>query len=57
MPDQNNLPYLVKRERQSRELAAESGDVSVRLAHLNMANGYAARIYAMRPKIVGETSV
>ena len=47
MPDQSDRAYLVLRERQSRELAAEPGDVSVRLAHRNMADGYAARIVAL----------
>lgn len=54
MPDQNNLPSLLLRERQSRELAAESGDMSVRLAHLNVANGYAARIAALKPRLVDQ---
>jgi hypothetical protein len=51
MPDTNNLPYLVLRERQSRELAAASGDVAARLAHLKMAKGYAARIAAAKPAL------
>ena len=44
MAEQNDMEYLVQRERLSREMAAEPGDVSVKRAHLNMANAYAARI-------------
>ena len=47
MPKSNDIAYLVLRERQSRDLAAESGDISVRLAHIHMADGYAARIVAL----------
>ena len=47
----NDLDYLVTRERQSREMAAEPGDVSVKRAHLMMADAYAARILAFGGKI------
>lgn len=56
MPEQVNLEYLVLRERQSRELAAESGDVAVRLAHIGMADGYAKRIIALNIAI-GHTAI
>jgi hypothetical protein len=46
MAEPNDMEYLVQRERQSREMAAEPGDVSVKWAHLTMSDGYAARIVA-----------
>ena len=45
-----DLDYLVSRERQSRQMAAEPGDVAVKRAHLSLANGYAARISAINIK-------
>ena len=47
MADLTDVEYLVRRERQSRKMAAEPGDVAVKRAHLNMADGYAARIVAL----------
>ena len=44
MPEAAYLASLVTRERQSRELALESGDVSVRAAHVAMADDYAQQI-------------
>lgn len=44
MAERNDMEYLVLRERHSREMAAEPGDVSVQRAHLRLANGYAERI-------------
>lgn len=56
MPTQVNLDYLITRERQARELAAESGDVAVRLAHIGMADGYAKRIVAINIAL-GRTAI
>ena len=56
MPTQVNLDYLIIRERQSRELAAESGDIAVRLAHIGMADGYAERIAALNIAL-GHTAI
>ena len=47
-----DLAYLVTRQRQSSELAAESDDVSVRIAHQKMADQYAARIATLTLKLV-----
>lgn len=47
MAETNDMEYLVQRERQCREMAAEPGDVAVQRAHLSMANGYAARIVTL----------
>jgi hypothetical protein len=44
MPEPIDMAYLVTRERHSREMAAEPGDVSIKWAHRNMADAYAARI-------------
>jgi hypothetical protein len=49
MAEHENLAYLVTRERQSRELAEESDDVAVRIAHETMADKYAERILAHQP--------
>jgi hypothetical protein len=43
-----DLAHLVTRVRQARELALESGDVAVRLAHQEMADQYAKQILAAR---------
>jgi hypothetical protein len=50
MTEQNDLAYLVMRERQSREMAAKPGDISVKRAHLDIADAYAARIIEMDSK-------
>jgi hypothetical protein len=50
MAELHDMEFLVLRERQSREMAAEPGDVSVKRAHLNMADGYAAQIVALTNK-------
>lgn len=50
MGEPDDMEYLVQRERQSREMAAEPGDVSVQRAHLGMADGYAAKIVASAGK-------
>jgi len=47
----NDLVYFERRESRSRALAAASEDVSVRIAHLRMADGYAARIVALKPVV------
>ena len=47
MAEPADLEYLIQRECQSREMAAEPGDVSVQRAHLAMADGYAAKIVAL----------
>lgn len=52
MTELETMEFLVLRERQSRELAAEPGDISVRLAHAGIADGYAARILALKSKLV-----
>jgi hypothetical protein len=44
----NDLAYLQTRQRQSSELAAESGDVSVRIVHQKMADHYAERIATLK---------
>lgn len=44
----NNLAYLETCQRQAVELAAESGDVSVRIAHQKMADRYAEQIAALK---------
>ncbi len=46
MAEQENLAFLVAQERQSRDLARETGDASVRKAHVAMAEDYAKRILA-----------
>jgi hypothetical protein len=51
MAERDDMEYLIMRERQSRQMAAEPGDVSVRRAQLNMAAGYAARITALAVKL------
>ncbi|MDB5679339.1 MAG: hypothetical protein JWM94_2341 [Sphingomonas bacterium] len=48
MIEPNDMPYLVMRERQSREMSVEPGDVAVKRAHLNAADAYAARIIALK---------
>ncbi len=52
MTEADELPYLVAREKISRELARESGDVSVRSAHVAIADGYAERIRTIRLGII-----
>lgn len=47
MTEQRDLRYLELKERHARELAVETGDVSVRLIHLKSADAYAARIAAL----------
>lgn len=47
MIEPNDMPHLVMRERNSRALSKEPGDVSVQRAHLTMADAYAARILAL----------
>lgn len=49
MPE-NELLYLRTRQRQSAELAEESGDVSVRMVHQKMAGQYAERIASLSQK-------
>jgi hypothetical protein len=44
------LVNLQTRQRQSAELAAASGDVSVRIAHQKMADGYAEQIATLMHK-------
>ena len=46
MAEQENLAFLVAQERQSRALACETADVSLRNAHIAMADDYARRIVA-----------
>jgi hypothetical protein len=50
MAESSDMEYLILRERQSREMAAEPGDISVKRAHLDMADGYAARIADLSSK-------
>ena len=50
MTEPNDMAYLVTRERQSRELSIEPGDVAVKRAHLRMADAYAARILMLEVK-------
>jgi hypothetical protein len=45
-----DLAYFITRQRQSSELAADSGDVAVRIAHQKMADHYADRVAALSPK-------
>ena len=46
MVEQKTLDFLIAQERQSRDLARESEDASVRKAHVAMAEDYARRILA-----------
>lgn len=50
---QNDLAYLQTRRRQSEELAADSDDVSVQIAHKKMADQYAAEIALLTQKRSG----
>jgi hypothetical protein len=48
MTEPNDLAYLTMRERQSREMSVEPGDVAVKRAHLDIADAYAVRILALK---------
>ena len=44
MSEPSDIPFLIARERQCRELALAPGYISVQLAHRNMADAYAERL-------------
>jgi hypothetical protein len=48
MTELEELAFLRLREQQARTLASESRDISVIRAHEAMAEGYAARVFALR---------